>query len=101
MKRGSEVAIISHYNIRRVIDIYGAPQDRDLGAVSGDVQRIVDASRKSLPRGTFVTIRGQVETMHASYAGLITGLGFAIVLAYLLIVVNFQSWLDPFIEHAR
>jgi multidrug efflux pump subunit AcrB len=97
MKRGSEVALINHYNIRRVIDIYGTPQDRDLGAVSGDVQRIVDAHRKSLPRGTFITIRGQVETMHASYNGLITGLGFAIVLVYLLIVVNFQSWLDPFI----
>jgi multidrug efflux pump subunit AcrB len=97
MNRGSEVAIINHYNIRRVIDIYGTPQDRDLGAVSGDVQRIVDAHRKSLPRGTFITIRGQVETMHESYTGLITGLGFAIVLVYMLIVVNFQSWLDPFI----
>jgi multidrug efflux pump subunit AcrB len=97
MKRGSEVAIINHYNIRRVIDIYGTPQDRDLGAVSDDVQRIVDAHRKSLPRGTFLTIRGQVETMHASFKGLISGLGFAIVLVYLLIVVNFQSWLDPFI----
>jgi multidrug efflux pump subunit AcrB len=97
MSRGSEVAIISHYNIRRVIDIYGTPQGRDLGAVSGDVQRVVDAYRKSLPRGTFITIRGQVETMRKSYTGLITGLGFAIVLVYLLIVVNFQSWLDPFI----
>jgi len=97
MHRGSEVALINHYNIRRVIDIYGTPQDRDLGAVSGDVQRIVDANRKSLPRGTFITIHGQVETMRESYAGLITGLGFAIVLVYLLIVVNFQSWLDPFI----
>src|ERR1700723_1547422 len=97
MQRGSEVAVINHYNIRRVIDIYGAPEDRDLGAVTGDVQRIVDAHRKSLPRGTFITIRGQVETMHESYAGLITGLGFAILLVYLLIVVNFQSWLDPFI----
>jgi multidrug efflux pump subunit AcrB len=97
MKRGSEVAIISHYNIRRVIDIYGTPQDRDLGAVSGDVQRVVDARRKSLPRGTFITVRGQVDTMHKSYTGLFTGLGFAIVLVYLLIVVNFQSWLDPFI----
>jgi multidrug efflux pump subunit AcrB len=97
MKRGSEIAILSHYNIRRVIDIYGTPQDRDLGAVSGEVQRIVDAFRKTLPRGTFITMRGQVETMHASYTGLITGLGFAIVLVYLLIVVNFQSWLDPFI----
>jgi len=65
--------------------------------VSGDVQRIVDAHRKSLPRGTFISIRGQVETMRESYAGLITGLGLAIVLVYLLIVVNFQSWLDPFI----
>ncbi len=97
MKRGSEVAVINHYNIRRVTDIYGTPQDRDLGGVSGDVQRIVDAHRKALPRGTFITIRGQVETMHESYTGLITGLGFAIVLVYLLIVVNFQSWLDPFI----
>ena len=97
MKRGSEVALISHYNIRRVIDIYGTPQDRDLGAVSGDVQPSSTPHRKTLPRGTFITIRGQVETMHASYAGLITGLGFAIVLVYLLIVVNFQSWLDPFI----
>jgi multidrug efflux pump subunit AcrB len=91
------VAVINHYNIRRVIDIYGTPQDRDLGAVSAEVQRIVDAHRKLLPRGTFITIRGQVETMHESYAGLISGLVFAIVLVYLLIVVNFQSWLDPFI----
>jgi multidrug efflux pump subunit AcrB len=97
MQRGSEMAIVSHYNIRRVIDIYGAPQGRDLGAVSADVQRIVDAHRSSLPRGTFIAVRGQVETMHESYKGLITGLGAAIVLVYLLIVVNFQSWLDPFI----
>jgi multidrug efflux pump subunit AcrB len=97
MQRSREMAIVSHNNIRRVIDIYGAVQDRDLGAVSGDVQRIVDANRKSLPRGTFITIRGQVETMRSSYLGLIIGLGFAIVLVYMLIVVNFQSWLDPFI----
>jgi multidrug efflux pump subunit AcrB len=97
MKRGSEIAVINHYNIRRVVDIYATPEDRDLGAVSGDVQRIVDAHRKSLPRGTFITVRGQVQTMHESYTGLIGGLGFAIVLVYLLIVVNFQSWLDPFI----
>src|SRR6202050_1867766 len=97
MQRASEMALINHYNIRRVIDIYATPQDRDLGAVSGDVQRIVDAHRKSLPRGTFINIRGQVDTMHESYTGLIAGLGFAIVLVYMLIVVNFQSWLDPFI----
>jgi multidrug efflux pump subunit AcrB len=97
MKRSHEMAIISHYNIRRVIDIYGAVQDRDLGATSGDIARIVDRHRKALPRGTFITIRGQVDTMHKSYAGLIAGLAAAVVLVYLLIVVNFQSWLDPFI----
>src|SRR5216684_3402170 len=97
MQRSREMAIVSHYNIRRVVDIYGAVQDRDLGAVSRDVQRIVEADRKSLPRGTFITIRGQIETMRSSYLGLIIGLGFAIVLVYMLIVVNFQSWLDPFI----
>src|SRR6266849_2063345 len=97
MQRSHEMAVVSHYNIRRVIDIYGAVQDRDLGSVSREVQRLVDANRKSLPRGTFITIRGQVETMRSSYLGLIIGLGFAIVLVYMLIVVNFQSWLDPFI----
>jgi multidrug efflux pump subunit AcrB len=97
MKRSHEMAILSHYNIRRVIDIYGAVQDRDLGATSGDIARIVDRYRKGLSRGTFITIRGQVDTMHKSYAGLIAGLAAAVVLVYLLIVVNFQSWLDPFI----
>ena len=97
IKRSSEVATVSHYNIRRVVDIYGAVQDRDLGAVGRDVARIVDAHRKSLPRGSFVTVRGQVETMRTAYIGLLAGLAFAIVLVYLLIVVNFQSWLDPFI----
>jgi multidrug efflux pump subunit AcrB len=96
-KRSHEMAIVSHYNVRRVVDIYGALQDRDLGSVSRDVQHIVDAYRKLLPRGTFITVRGQIETMHDSYHGLISGLGFAIVLVYMLIVVNFQSWLDPFI----
>jgi multidrug efflux pump subunit AcrB len=97
MKRSHEMAILSHYNIRRVIDIYGAVQDRDLGVTSHDVESIVDRYRKHLPRGTFIAVRGQVETMHNSYLGLIAGLCAAIVLVYLLIVVNFQSWLDPFI----
>jgi multidrug efflux pump subunit AcrB len=97
MKRSHEMAIVSHYNIRRVVDIYGSVQDRDLGATSRDVQRIVDRYRKQLPRGTFITIHGQADTMHKSYVGLITGLMAAVVLVYLLIVVNFQSWLDPFI----
>src|SRR6202000_3093429 len=70
---------------------------RDLGAVSKDVDRIVAANEKSLPRGTFVRVRGQVETMKSSYLGLLFGLAAAIVLVYLLIVVNFQSWLDPLI----
>ena len=97
IQRTSELASINHYNIRRVVDIYGSVQDRDLGGVGRDVQRIVDTNRKFLPRGSFVSLRGQYSTMRSSYIGLIGGLGFAIVLVYLLIVVNFQSWLDPFI----
>jgi multidrug efflux pump subunit AcrB len=97
VSRGHEMGLITHYNIRRVIDIYGAVQDRDLGAVSRDVQKIVDSSRPQLPRGTFLTIRGQVRTMDSSYTGLLTGLALAVVLVYMLIVINFQSWLDPFI----
>lgn len=95
--RSNELAVLSHYNIRRVVDIYASVQDRDLGAVGREVSRIVNAHRQSLPRGSFLTIRGQLETMHASYAGLLAGLAFAIILVYLLIVVHFQSWLDPFI----
>src|SRR5213080_426782 len=95
--RGSEMAVLSHYNIRRVVDIYGAVQDRDLGAVGRDITRIADAYRAQLPRGSFLTVRGQLRTMRTSYIGLLAGLAFAIVLVYLLIVVNFQSWLDPFI----
>jgi len=97
IQRGSEMQVISHYNIRRIVDIYGSVQDRDLGAVGREVQRIVDDSRQSLPRGSFITIRGQLDTMHSSYRGLLAGLVFSIILVYFLIVVNFQSWLDPFI----
>ena len=95
--RSTEMATIDQYNIVRTIDIYGSVQGRDLGAVSREVQRIVDASKKDLPRGTFVIMRGQSQTMLTSYEDLLLGLAFAIVLIYLLIVVNFQSWLDPFI----
>ncbi len=97
IQRTSELASINHYNIRRVVDVYASVQGRDLGAVGREVTQIVDANRKSLPRGSFVTVRGQYGTMRTSYIGLIGGLGFAIILVYLLIVVNFQSWLDPFI----
>jgi multidrug efflux pump subunit AcrB len=95
--RSNEMAVLNHFNIRRVVDIYASAQDRDLGGVGRDIARIVDANRGSLPRGSFVTVRGQLDTMRTSYIGLLAGLGFAIVLVYLLIVVNFQSWLDPFV----
>jgi multidrug efflux pump subunit AcrB len=97
IKRTNEMEVISHYNIRRVVDIYAAVEGRDLGAVGRGVTRIVDANRKSLPHGSFITVRGQLQTMRTSYLGLLGGLVFSVVLVYLLIVVNFQSWLDPFI----
>ena len=80
-----------------MIDIYASVQDRDLGAVGRNVMQIVNQNSKLLPRGSFITVRGQLETMRASYIGSVSGLGFSIVLVYLLIVVNFQSWLDPFV----
>src|ERR1700756_2836868 len=97
IQRTVEPVSINHYNIARVVDIYASVQGWDLGAVGREVNRIVDANRKLLPRGSFVSLRGQYGTMRTSYIGLIGGLGFAIVLVYLLIVVNFQSWLDPFV----
>jgi multidrug efflux pump subunit AcrB len=97
INRGDEMAIVSEYNMRRIIDIYGAVQGRDLGGVSRDVQRIVNAFKTRLPRGTSIAILGQVDTMRSSYVSLLGGLVFSIVLVYMLIVVNFQSWLDPFI----
>jgi multidrug efflux pump subunit AcrB len=95
--RTMEPGSINHYNIRRVVDIYAAVQDRDLGAVGREVNRIVDGHKKELPRGSFVTLRGQFGTMQSAYMGLIGGLIFSILLVYMLIVVNFQSWLDPFV----
>src|SRR5262245_10391620 len=97
ISRANEPAVVSHYNIRRVVDIYGSVQGRDLGAVGRDLARIVEAHRPHLPRGSFAAVRGQVDTMRTSYTGLLGGLAFAIVLVYLLIVVNFQSWLDALI----
>jgi multidrug efflux pump subunit AcrB len=97
VQRGTGMAVISHYNVAPVIDIYGAATGRDLGGVAGDINKIVNSTSKQLPRGSQVVVRGQVQTMQASYIGLLSGLAFSIVLVYLLIVVNFQSWLDPFI----
>ena len=97
ISRNHEVQVVSHYNIRTTLDIYGNVQDRDLGAVEKQINAIVKDAQTQLPRGSFVHVRGQIQTMESSYTGLLGGLAFAIVLVYLLIVVNFQSWLDPFI----
>ena len=97
IQRGAGTAVVSHYNVQPVVDIYGAVQGRDLGGVARDIAPILDAARTQLPRGSQIIARGQIETMNSSFKGLLAGLALAIVLVYLLIVVNFQSWLDPFI----
>ena len=88
---------ISHYNVMPVIDIYGGVDGRDLGGVLDDIQPLVEKIKKDLPRGSDIIVRGQAETMRSSYLGLGLGLVMAIILIYFLLVVNFQSWLDPFI----
>ena len=95
--RGFGPAIVSHYDAQPIIDIFGAAQDRDLGAINKDIQAQLGALEGKLPKGTHIVVRGQVQTMTASYSGLAIGFIGAIVLVYLLIVINFQSWLDPFI----
>jgi multidrug efflux pump subunit AcrB len=95
--RGAEMGEVSHYDITPVIDIYGSVQGRDLGGLARDVTPIIEQAKKELPRGSEIVVRGQIDTMRTSYAGLLSGLIFSIVLVYLLIVVNYQSWLDPFI----
>jgi multidrug efflux pump subunit AcrB len=97
IRRGAGLAVVSHYDIQPLIDIYGSVQGRDLGGVARDINKIVENSKKELPRGSQLIVRGQIQTMRSSYTGLLSGLVFSIVLVYLLIVVNFQSWLDPFI----
>ncbi len=90
-------AVVSHYNVQPVIDVYVSTQGRDLGAVAKDTMNALKPFEQNLPRGTRILIRGQVETMKSSFLGLGIGLVMAIALIYFLIVVNFQSWLDPFI----
>jgi len=97
ISRGPSPAIVSRYDTQPVIDIFGAVQDRDLGSVGADIDRVIAEFSKDLPRGTRIVSRGQLATMQDSYTGLLIGLVGAIVLVYLLIVVNFQSWTDPFI----
>ena len=97
VKQTQTQALVSHYNITPVIDLYVSVEDRDLGGVANEINDIVAKARGDLPRGSRIEIRGQVDTMHSSFIGLGVGLAMAIVLVYLLIVVNFQSWVDPFI----
>jgi multidrug efflux pump subunit AcrB len=97
VSRGFGPAVISHYDAQPIIDIYGAVQGRDLGAVAQDIRARISDWKSKLPRGTHIIMRGQVETMLQSYTGLGVGLIGAVLLVYLLMVVNFQSWTDPFI----
>jgi len=97
ISRSQSRTLVTHYNILPTIDLFATTQDRDLGAVAKDVQRVIDANAKYLPRGASVILRGQIQTMDTAFSGLFYGLLAAIVLIYLLIVVNFQSWTDPFV----
>jgi len=97
MKRQSTASVVNHYNVQPLYDVYANVQDRDLGAVATDVDRVIAEFTPKLPKGSFLETRGQVATMRSSFVGLGVGLVFAIVLVYFVMVVNFQSWLDPFI----
>jgi multidrug efflux pump subunit AcrB len=97
IERGAEPGTVSHYNAQPIIDVYGSVEGTDLASVAGRIQKIVNNTQAKLPRGSQIFLRGQIETMRSSFQGLLFGLLFSIVLVYALIVVNFQSWLDPFI----
>jgi multidrug efflux pump subunit AcrB len=97
VQRADADAVVTHYAIQPAFDLYATPQGRDLGGVARDINKILKATQKDLPKGATVTLRGQVSTMNTAFSGLSLGLIGAIVLIYLLIVVNFQSWSDPFV----
>ncbi|HEX6565501.1 MAG TPA: efflux RND transporter permease subunit [Chthoniobacterales bacterium] len=97
ISRSTTSPVVDHYDIRPVINVYGNVDGKDLGYVSKQVQKLVDASKKDLPKGSLLIVRGQTKTMESSFTGLYLGLLFSIVLVYLLMVVNFQSWTEPFI----
>jgi CzcA family heavy metal efflux pump len=97
ISRSKTSPVLDHYNIRPVINIYGNVAGKDLGFVANQVQKLVTASQRNLPKGSSINLRGQVSTMNSSYLGLYLGLGFSMLLIYLLMVVNFQSWTEPFI----
>lgn len=97
LERGQGLGTVTHFNIAPVVDVFGSVQGIDLGTVASQVEKIVNRAATRLPRGTRLHVRGQIDTMRSSYNGLLAGLAFSIVLVYMLIVINFQSWLDPFI----
>jgi multidrug efflux pump subunit AcrB len=97
IQRGRSNAVVTHYNVQPTIDIYATPQGRDLGGVAADIQKVLDATSKDMSKGATASLRGQISTMTSAYSELYIGLAAAIVLIYLLIVVNFQSWIDPFV----
>jgi CzcA family heavy metal efflux pump len=97
ISRGSGSAVVSQYDIQTVVQIYATTQGRDLGAVAGDIQKAIAETASEVPKGSNVVLLGQVQTMNAAFSGLLFGLLAAVVLIYLLIVVNFQSWSDPFV----
>jgi CzcA family heavy metal efflux pump len=97
ISREQSNAVVNHYNVQPSLDLYATTQDRDLGAVAADIHRLIADTKKDAPKGVTVNLRGQVVTMETAFSGLSYGLVAAIILIYLLIVVNFQSWLDPFV----
>src|SRR5205807_1590847 len=97
VSRNASNAVVSQYNIQSMVQIYATTQGRDLGAVAADISKILDDTAHEAPKGSTVALLGQVQTMNSAFAGLLFGLLGAIVLIYLLIVVNFQSWSDPFV----
>ena len=97
LDRGTTASVVTHYNVQPLYDVFANVQDRDLGSVAREVDRVLSEFQPKLPRGSFFETRGQVQTMRSSFIGLALGLVFAILLVYFVMVVNFQSWLDPFI----
>ncbi|MFL6463443.1 MAG: efflux RND transporter permease subunit [Bryobacteraceae bacterium] len=96
LKRDSSTIVVNHYNVQPTIDVYADVDRRDLGGVADEIHKIIK-SEKNLPSGTFIELRGEVTTMEQSFSRLLLGIGFAVIIVYLLMAVNFQSWMDPFI----
>jgi multidrug efflux pump subunit AcrB len=97
VERSTAMSVINHYNVQPVLDVYASVQDRDLGGVARDIDKVLNDLKPRLPRGTTIDMRGQIDTMRSSFVGLGGGMVLAVLLVYFLMVVNLQSWLDPFI----